>query len=470
MTATEGGNTGISDYFADLLGAPELAIRLLFSLFAGYPLALFHRHVLFGTAPIVQHVFFTICGITLGFYNYGFDIFHSILCVLIMYLILVTVGGEFCSVVISFLFFMGYLLTAYYYTATDEYDMNWTTPQCILTLRLIGLTWDVYDGQKSEENLSEEQKKTALKRCPSLLEIGGHAYFFGGFLVSPQFPMKRYLNLVEGKFKEKILNGNPDCVTIGLQRLAQGILVLSLYKIGSIFVPENIFFFNEFVEFPYWKKILIIVVCGKLFLYKYAAIWIISEGSLILTGLTYNGTDKSGKDLWDGCTNVKLWYFTTTSTPQGIIRSYNCSTNLWVGQYVYKRLKFLGNRYISQAAALLFLAAWHGWHSGYYVCFFNEFIFLFFGKDFESFLTTRFPKVKEILLQSALKYPVRIFLKVYTNIMSGYIIVPIIFLSWSRYMQVYRSVYFFGYILLGWLLVSPILRVLIPKAKDKKAE
>lgn len=41
---------------------------------------------------------------------------------------------------------------------------------------------------------------------------------------------------------------------------------------------------------------------------------------------------------------------------------------------VYKRLKFLGNREISQLAALLFLAVWHGLHTGYYMCFFMEFL------------------------------------------------------------------------------------------------
>ncbi|GBO38784.1 Lysophospholipid acyltransferase 5, partial [Araneus ventricosus] len=103
--------------------------------------------------------------------------------------------------------------------------------------------------------------------------------------------------------------------------------------------------------------------------------------------------------------------------------------------YVYKRLKFLGNRYISQAGALLFLAAWHGLHLGYYACFLNEFIVMYFEKDFESFLTTRFPKVKEMLLQSALKYPVRIFMKVYMDVIMGWCLVPFVFLSWSRYMQ-----------------------------------
>jgi lysophospholipid acyltransferase 5 len=41
---------------------------------------------------------------------------------------------------------------------------------------------------------------------------------------------------------------------------------------------------------------------------------------------------------------------------------------------VFKRLKFLGNKILSQVATLLFLAIWHGLHSGYIICFSMEFI------------------------------------------------------------------------------------------------
>jgi lysophospholipid acyltransferase 5 len=36
---------------------------------------------------------------------------------------------------------------------------------------------------------------------------------------------------------------------------------------------------------------------------------------------------------------------------------------------------------LSQAIALFFLAAWHGLHMGYYVCFFMELIVMLFEKD-----------------------------------------------------------------------------------------
>lgn len=73
-------------------------------------------------------------------------------------------------------------------------------PHCVLTLRLIGLTFDYYDGQKKPEQLSATQKLMALTEAPSLLEMCGHVYYPGGFLVGPQFSMKRYLDFTKQKF------------------------------------------------------------------------------------------------------------------------------------------------------------------------------------------------------------------------------------------------------------------------------
>ncbi|GIY05172.1 lysophospholipid acyltransferase 5 [Caerostris darwini] len=468
MAVSGAGSGGVLTSVSLLLGASEPALRLLFTILLGYPLALIHRYFLFGKSASIQHLYFIICGLTLGTFNYGSDILHSVFCVLVMYFLLLTIGGTFKSVVVSFFFLMGYLIYGYYITGTDDYDIKWSMPQCVLTLRLIGLAYDVFDGQKPVEKLSNDQKKTALKKCPSLLEVAGHTYFFGGFMVGPQFPMKRYVNFIDGNFPGKPLSGKPSCIGAGLKRLSSGILILSIYQLGNMFIPEKMLLSPEYENFHLLKKLIILGLWGKIALFKYIACWLISEGSCIMTGMTYNGTDQDGNNQWDGCANVKLWDFNTTTTFEGIIKSFNINTNLWAGQYVFKRLKFLGNRYISQGATLLFLAIWHGLHSGYYMCFLLEFIVMYFEKDVESIFDTRLPKVKALLTQGALRIPVLIFLKIYVDIFMGYCLASFCLLSWSRYMQVYGSVYYSGHILyFGWLFVSPIIKMLIPKARVK---
>lgn len=80
---------------------------------------------------------------------------------------------------------------------TTEYVVNWTMPHCVLCLRLIGLAFDVADG-RHYESLKEEQRETALRERPSALQTFSYAFFFGGSLVGPQFPCKRYLDFING--------------------------------------------------------------------------------------------------------------------------------------------------------------------------------------------------------------------------------------------------------------------------------
>lgn len=101
----------------------------------------------------------------------------------------------------------------------------------------------------------------------------------------------------------------------------------------------------------------------------------------IVTGITFAGVDEKGVADWSGCTNIKLMVFENTRRFQHYIDSFNVQTNHWIAEYVYKRLRFLGNRNYSQLGALVFLALWHGFHTGYYVCFAMEFAVIIFERE-----------------------------------------------------------------------------------------
>ncbi len=108
-------------------------------------------------------------------------VLHSSLCVAATYLLIKTGQGNKWTATAVFLLNMGYLFTGgcldacslidnlssvtptpsiftgYMLTASSEYDITWTMPQCVLCLRLIGLGFDVWDGTKPEESWSKDQ-------------------------------------------------------------------------------------------------------------------------------------------------------------------------------------------------------------------------------------------------------------------------------------------------------------------------
>lgn len=195
----------------------------------------------------------------------------------------------------------------------------------------------------------------------------------------------------------------------------------------------------------------------------------IIPGCCILFGISYNGTNKD-KHQWDGCTNIKVYRYETATKFQHYIDSFNCNTNYFAMEYLYKRLKFLNNRYISQVVTLTFLALWHGTFSGYYVTFLNEFLIIFMEKEFEQILKSTIlydmyrsnPKYDYVL------YPI---LKLYAIVFMGWSLVPFDLKVFSKWFVVYKSLWFSGFVLfLPWgFLYKPLLLNLVKKIKSSSS-
>lgn len=153
-------------------------------------------------------------------------------------------------------------------------------PHCVLTLRLIGLAFDVSDGQRPDNELSANNKKTCLREKPNLLQIAGYTYFPSCFLVGPQFSYRRYCDFINKEF-----NKYEGCQQAGLLRGAIGLIYMAVNVIGSGYFPDSYLISNEFTThhgiFARW---FILGLWGRITLYKYIACWLLTEGSAICFG------------------------------------------------------------------------------------------------------------------------------------------------------------------------------------------
>lgn len=70
-------------------------------------------------------------------------------------------------------------------------------PQCVLTLSLIALSFDIYDNEKNQQSKELLNEDTALNRSPSLIEILSKIYFPPTFLIGPQIKFKHYLSFIQ---------------------------------------------------------------------------------------------------------------------------------------------------------------------------------------------------------------------------------------------------------------------------------
>lgn len=359
------------------IGVQEPVLRLMVGLLTGLPLAFLYRAFCYRKNTEIQHLFITVCGVWLAFFCFGWSCLHSLVNVVLAYLLLHFGGPQTMSVILMFVLNVGYLITGYAFkTFSQDYSVSWTTAHCVLCLRLTGLAWDYYDGNQDQEKLSEDFKKTAIRECPSLLQIAGYTYFFGGFLVGPQFPMKRYLALIEGTLIDKKDDASNSRMIAGLKRFSLGLIYLTVYTVLQPKVKDNFLITDEYNRKSFFYKFCYAIATTKVSVMKYQAVWLIAEGSCIISGLGYNGRSRDGQVRWDGCSNVHLLLFETAYTFQHVIDAFNLNTNQWMFRYLYKRLRFLGSKLISHFITLVFVALWHGIAPGFFLCFIGEFVII----------------------------------------------------------------------------------------------
>lgn len=461
----------LSAQFSELLGLSEPSARFLLALFSAYPFALLYRTAFVHCSSIVQNLFFTLSGMCVIYYVYGLGICHSMVDIVMVYCVLWACGGSLLSVCLTWLITMGHLISGYVWVLYLEevHSISWTIPHCVLVLKLIGLAYNIYDGRKDPDKLSTEMKTLSINKLPSFLEVTAFSYFYGSALAGPQIPFSRHLAFTEGRLFNWYKT--PSSLPAGLQRLLAGLFFAILYAVLDQYFPISTVVSDEFAERSFPVKLFLVFVCGKVALWRYVSVWLIAEGSCILTGISYGGEDQQGRVEWHALANVHIIKFETSITLEGVINSFNLNTNKWVAWYVFKRLKFLGNKMISLGLSLLFVSIWHGVWPGYYINFSLEFLGILAERRFSSFLRRLFgSSLSE--MSTAVRIPLTLAAYVLKNCILMYPLLTFMLLKWSQCYKFMSSVYFYCHVLtIGWLLLHyTLLTSLFSRRKLHKKE
>ncbi|CAG8488359.1 15584_t:CDS:2 [Cetraspora pellucida] len=499
-------------------GVSEQVLRLLLTILFAYPISLIYRLTLVRPlktkwAPFIRNLYVVITGLSLSYFFNGHHIKHSLITTIVTWLFCY-LGSIFrnrvLSAIASFLFNVTYLLVGYYMTATDDYDVSWTMPQCVLCLRMIGFAMDFMDGEKLlkskppvnvKENITNTNEKNTdtkkvsqqtdssistrpqkqpisfekniqLGTLPPLIETIGYANFFGSFLIGPQFSFHLYRKFITMSLYPDPSNIPPRCYWFALKSFLLGALYLGVQQVGSGYFPQSYLLTAEYAAKPFIHKLIIMWWTGKFILSKYLGIWTLSEGACILSGISFNGYDDNGNPKWDGLSNIEKWNFEFATSLTQIITSFNTNTNLWTKLYIFKRLVFLGNKQLSSILSLVFLALWHGLHSGYYFCFSLE----FFDIEAEKRWAKRFERYTKPLYLSQNNSNPKIMFGKYLHLFIGwfgqtcalhYAIISFGLLKWDHVISAYNSVYWIGHLTVFGLLLFDII---LPKPKTKKVD
>ncbi|KAG0294862.1 hypothetical protein BGZ98_001599 [Dissophora globulifera] len=332
----------------------------------------------------------------------------------------------------------------------------------------------------------------ALAKLPSLSETIAYAFFPFGFLVGPQFSFslyKKFLTMelfnvpvpatagrdeVREAAAIKTANGIPQ----GSLRYATRCFFLGIFYLGfgQVLVgyfPTVALLGKAYLERPFLERVFIFWWTGKTVLNKYLGIWTIAEGPCVLSGITFNGYDAQGKPEWDGLRNVNPLNYEFATSLTLIVTSFNMNTNYWAKLYIFKRLRFLGNKNLSALGVLLFLAIWHGTHLGYFFCFGLEFMDMEterrmsvrFGRPINAFIARQTGVV-----QAALKFLWGTVTWLLTTSALYFAAVPFDLLQIDKSLAALSAINYLGiYVMLALLGSDIVLSIIMPKKRSPKS-
>lgn len=363
---------------------------------------------------------------------------------------------------VNFAFVMGHLalnhFTAQFFNNEGPEAIDITGSQMVLVMKLTAFAWSYYDGSYVKdhklEDLTEYQRKRAIKKHPSFLKFMAFAYFYPTLLTGPSFDFEDFDKWLDGSLyddlplSKRFKNGRkqtPKNDGLALWKALQGIGWISLSMISPNYVTTSYMFGKEFSSKSFLFKIHYFFFLGLTYRFKYYAAWTISEASCILCGLGYNGYDpKTQKTNWNRVQNISIWGMEMGQNCHETLEAWNTNTNKWLKYYVYLRVAKRGKKPGFRSTMFTFLtsAFWHGTRPGYYLTFVTGALCQTCGKFFRRHLRPIF-LFEDGITPVSYKWVYDIVCFYVTKITFGYLVQPFIVLDFKKSIYVWGSVYFF---------------------------
>jgi len=430
------------------------------------PLGLLMNALPFGK---LRHLFSFLSGLFLLQFVVGVEWIHTLITSVVAYAIIVVLPTRFIIRIIP-AFLLLYMMAAHIHRQRINYlgfDMDFTTLQMIITQKLYGFAYNIYDGEMIAKGragkASKKCSKFALNGLPSFFEYLGYTFCFSSVLVGPSFEFKLYQDACDGLniSKDGILRKNiPSNFWPSMGPFLVGVVCLISHIVGSTSFPilsdsntgTPVIISEEFLSFSWYYQFSYIWLAISFNYHSMIGVWKISECANNLWYLGFEGYDENGIAMgWEIANNVDVCAFELPSSPQELMTCWNKKTGLWLRKYIYYRTS--GSLFITY----LINAVWHGFYPAYYLVF-----------GFAPFITQCERLCRKNIGPHLSKLGVfyRILTTFITGTLRAYFLAGFCLLSFDRAMFFWRSHYYFVHV--SVLLLYGIM-LLFPSPKRKVA-
>ncbi|KAK6623830.1 hypothetical protein RUM44_010686 [Polyplax serrata] len=260
--------------------------------------------------------------------------------------------------------------------------------QMILTLKIVGLAFEVHDSHvESKLKNTEPQYKNQKDLAMNFTEIFHYAYSYIGVLTGPYYSYKTFNDYYKNDFYKYL-----DCDSLTKRRLTLVPMYAILFLIVNHYFPVKYAESEEFyTETTFWYRLWYITPVFISFRMRIYVGLILSEAACIIAGLgaypeishpkpgkgpsvNFELVQKMRLDSslkakssfnFETVNNINTWYTETDPFMRSSIKYWNMCVQYWMAYVVYKRFPI---KPLRTAATFAVSALWHGVYAGYYLC------------------------------------------------------------------------------------------------------
>jgi len=448
-------------------------LNYLLGMLLCYPLGIIMNLLPYGK---VKHLFSLILGAFLLQFTIGKQWIHQLISSMlayIMFMILPAKDAKFWVPVMTMVYItLGHLHRQY--VNYLGWDMDFTGPQMVLTMKLYSLAFNLWDGEQlAKGNPDRAGKKCAplaVPKLPGIIEFLGYTFCFSNVLAGPAYEYKVYQQACDGthlydengKPRGKI----PSQILPTLKPFLVSIVCLGLFSVGGGMFPvlnptdpqklTPAVLSEEALANPLWKRYLLSWIALACVRQKYYFAWKNAEGANNIWYAGFEGFDEKGEAKgWENSVNIDILDFEFAPNIKLMSAAWNKKTANWLGRYIYMRTG--GNLMATYGMS----AFWHGFYPGYYLFFMSLPLVTACERLGRKKLTPRFAKF-------GIAYNIVCILATTLTINST-LIMAFQLLSWDWAIAYTKSFYFMNHIIciVFYLVVSQLPSV---KKDEKKTQ
>ncbi|XP_064623281.1 lysophospholipid acyltransferase 7-like [Lineus longissimus] len=331
-------------------------------------------------------------GLTMVVSTCGWKSTHSLITAVVNSFIVKYLPNRYCHIA-SFIWCFSYLA---FFRMTEIFGLPKMSGvvnavQLLLTLRMVGLAFEVNESREYKKKLKKEEGNEELKLTveyrdvdPSIPDMIMYGYCYIGLFTGPYFRYRTYHDMLHLKNSPKI-----DVVPALLAKIKVLPLSFAIFLLTAHYFDLEFASTEEFQERPFWYRLFYMVMVWLWFRTRMYCAWILAElvcvssllGAYPAVSLPRCGqgptdlkalkalSDKDTEDIdysFETIRNIDIHGCELAPGVRGGMKAWNKSVQYWLAAFVYRKFPM---KSIRTTVTMAVSAYWHGLHPGYYLSF-----------------------------------------------------------------------------------------------------